>query len=143
MAWRQITLNDLFATLSEDEVLSFGENANADDTVLRTAINNAVGVARGYCRAGRKCRLAPQEDYLCDMLIAPTMDYAAFNLLKRYNISVNESRRLAYDRAVELFNRIASGEITPEDAFNTVSEPVKPAFIQRDRQLGRERESGI
>ncbi len=57
--------------------------------------------------------------------MAPAMDYAAFDLLKRFDIPINEDRRKARTDATELFNRVAEGKmaIEPEDDPEGASAP--------------------
>ena len=77
------------------------------------------------------------------------MDYAAFNILKRLRLPVNESRSRAYDRACQLFEKVATGVIVPEDfgedpaSVEPASELARPAITRRERRLGRHLEDGI
>lgn len=149
MAWREITKEDLTATLNEKEVERFGSDFSLDDAPLTQQLKNITATVRGYIRSGRKCRMSPNEAEVPEFLISPAMDYAAFNILKRLRLPVNESRSRAYDRAANLFEKVASGDIVPEDYDENVSdvEPAaqlaRPAFTKRSRRLGRHLEEGI
>ena len=145
MSWRKPNLDDFTAALSEQEIRVFGQNDNADDAAIEKLLANTVSSCRGYIRAGRRTRMSADESLLPDMLIAPAMDLAAFNLLKRFNRVPNEARRAAYDNALTLLKSIASGSVAPEDYCEEAGtvEPVGPRFSPRDRQLGRQNEVGL
>ena len=105
--------------------------------------------ARGCVRSGRKCRMPSDEGLLPDMLVAPAMDYAAFNLLKRLRRAVNESRTKSYDRACSLFEKVAQGVIVPEDYGEDPADVApaaslaRPSIRPKRRLLGRRGEEGI
>ena len=115
MAWRKPTIDDLSATLSQRELDAFRQSAGfsgadpAEDLVRRTA-----EMVRSYCRANTSCRLSPVEGEIPEALISPAMDYAAYDVLKRLPVPVNEDRRRARDAAVALFERVADGKTKPE-----------------------------
>ena len=148
MSWRQPTIDDLKATLSDLETQVFGE-ASFDDAALSRQLANSVSSVRGFVRSGRKCRMPSDESLLPDFLISPTMDYAAFNVLKRLRIPVGESRTKAYDRACALFEKVGAGQIVPEDfgedAADVAPDQVSPMphFKRRHRLLGRLQEEGV
>ena len=50
------------------------------------------------------------------MLLAPAMDYAAFDLLKRFNVPVGEDRRKARADASALFEKVAERKIAVDPA---------------------------
>lgn len=147
--WRKVKTEDLYATLSEKEVRVFGQNEAADESAVEQQLQNTVSAVRGYIRSGRKCRMPADETLLPDMLIAPAMDYAAFNLLKRFNRNPNEARTKSYEHAQSLFEKVASGAISPEDYGEAPDEVVpastlaRPSFRRKKRLLGRKMESGI
>lgn len=147
--WRMVTREDLYATLSEKEVLIFGQNENADESAIDQQIALTVSAVRGYIRSGRKCRMPDNEKLLPDMLISPAMDMAAFNLLKRFNRNPNEARTKASDYARTFFEKVATGAIVPEDYgenpgdVSPATTLARPSFKRKRRLLGRQRESGI
>lgn len=149
MSWRAPSVDDFFATLEEDEASVFARNDTADRAPILRQLELAVSHARGCVRSGRKCRMPSDEALLPDMLIAPAMDYAAFNLLKRLRRNVNESRTRSYDRACSLFEKVASGEIVPEDYgedpadVEPASTLARPSIMPKRRLLGRRREEGL
>ena len=54
MAWREITKEDLVATLSEKEADIFGADFALDDAPLQKQLENIASTVRGYIRSGRK-----------------------------------------------------------------------------------------
>ena len=149
MAWREPTIEDFKAALSESEARAFGKADELSDNVIDTKLKNTVAAVRGYIRSGRKCRMPNDERLLPEFLVSPAMNYMAFELLTRYNRTVNESRTKEYDRAADLFDKIAQGAIVPEDYGETPEEVdvasslPKPRVSRKHRQLGRSQEGGI
>lgn len=149
MSWRKPTEDDFFATLEEDEANLFARNPSIDLAPVTRQIGLAVAHARGCVRSGRKCRMPSDEGLLPDMLVAPAMDYAAFNLLKRLRRAVNESRTKSYDRACSLFEKVAQGVIVPEDYgedpadVQPAASLARPSIRPKRRLLGRRGEEGI
>ena len=149
MSWRKPTEDDFFATLEEDEANLFARNPSTDLAPVTRQIGLAVAHARGCVRSGRKCRMPSDEGLLPDMLVAPAMDYAAFNLLKRLRRNPNDARTKAYERACSLFEKVASGAIVPEDYGEDPADvqPApslpQPSVRPKRRLLGRNREEGI
>lgn len=146
--WRKATIEDLKASLSDIETQVFGHE-DFDEQPLNDQLANTISHVRGFVRSGRKCRMPDDPSLLPDFLIAPAIDFAAFNVLKRLRLVVNESRTKAYDRACLLFEKVGSGQIVPEDYGETPSEihpdtatPV-PVIRRRKRVLGRQEEAGI
>lgn len=124
MAWRKITRADFAATLSEAEIRAFGQSDDYTENTIEQLVENTVSTVRGFILSGRRCRVSPDLSTLPDMLVSPAMDYAAYNLLKRYNRNPNEARTRAYERANALFDKIAAGDVVPED-FDA-ADPMRP-----------------
>lgn len=147
--WRSLETADFFAALDEREAEVFARNEDEDGAPIRKQIAAAVAHARGCIRSGRKCRMPADESLLPDMLVAPTMDFAVFELLTRLRRNVNDSRTKAWERANALFDKIAEGRIVPEDYgedVTTVSPDATPArasFRAKRRALGRHMEDGL
>ena len=114
MAWITPTRDDLTATVSAAEIEAFGECADFADAV-DAILARTVGFVRGFIRAGRT-RLAADEGTLPASLLAPAMDYAAFDLLKRFNVPVGEDRRRARTDALALFEKVADRRLAVEPA---------------------------
>ena len=114
MAWITPTRDDLTATVSAAEITAFGESSDFTDAV-DAILARTVSFVRGFIRAGRT-RLAADEGTLPASLLAPAMDYAAFDLLKRFNVPMSEDRRKARADALALFKKVADRRLAVEPA---------------------------
>ena len=114
MAWITPTLDDLTATVSAAEITAFGESSDFTDAV-DAILARTVSFVRGFIRAGRT-RPAADEGTLPASLLAPAMDYAAFDLLKRFNVPMSEDRRKARADALALFKKVADRRLAVEPA---------------------------
>ena len=114
MAWITPTRDDLTATVSAAEITAFGECA--DFTAAVDALLARTGsCVRGFVRAGR-VRLAADAGSIPASLLAPAMDYAASDLLKRFNVPMSEDRRKARADALALFEKVAARQLAVEPA---------------------------
>ena len=137
--WRTVDENDLAATLSQQEVDAYRRSASLDgsDPVARL-LSRTAALVRGYIATnGKVARMGPSGT-LPESLISPAMDYAAFDVLKRVNVPVNEDRRRARERAEDLFRDVAQGKYTPEadgadDAASTDGPAIEVVATVRDR----------
>ena len=137
--WRTVDENDLAATLSQQEVDAYRRSASLDgsDPVARL-LSRTAALVRGYIATnGKVARMGPSGT-LPESLISPVMDYAAFDVLKRVNVPVNEDRRRARERAEDLFRDVAQGKYTPEadgadDAASTDGPAIEVVATVRDR----------
>ena len=93
MSWTKPTRDDLTATVSAEEVDAFGDSADFADAVSGI-LSRTTNLVRGYVRAGG-AKVPAEPGTIPPSLLAPAMDYAAFDLLKRFNIPVSEDRRKA------------------------------------------------
>ena len=137
--WRTVDENDLAATLSQQEVDAYRRSASLDasDPVARL-LSRTAALVRGYIATnGKVARMGPSGT-LPESLVSPAMDYAAFDVLKRVNVPVNEDRRRARERAEDLFRDVAQGKYTPEadgadDAASTDGPAIEVVATVRDR----------
>ena len=89
---------------------------------------------RGYIQsAPRAVRLPADETMLPDALIAPAMDYAAIDVLKKLPLTVTDERKKAREDAIKLFERVADGRyvIKEEDAPPDSQSPVSVQMASR------------
>jgi hypothetical protein len=114
MSWIKPTRDDLTATTSAEEVAAFGDSADFADAVAGILARTA-DLVRGYVRAGG-AKIPAEHGTIPPSLLAPAMDYAAFDLLKRFNIPVSEDRRKARTDAVALFEKVAERKLAVEPA---------------------------
>ena len=113
MAWRTVTEQDLESALSGAEIEAFRRSSTAGDPV---AAQSAAGVAyvRGIVRsAPARVRIGP-EGTIPESLVLPCVERLRFSVLTRMDMPVNESRRLAYEKAEELLEKVRTGAFVPE-----------------------------
>ena len=68
------------------------------------------------------------------------MDFAAFDVLKRINVKPNEARTGAWEKAHDVFAKVAAGEFIPESwseesTDDTSSNRAVPAFSVGRRKI--------
>ena len=129
--WTKLTEDDLVAALSRKEVDAYKNDFEID--AVEKLLADTTAEVRGYIEAGRKCRMSPDAATLPPMLVSPTLEVAAFRLLKRRNVNPNEARTTAYERALSLLEKVAAGQIVPADynapaADDTKQVATSPAF---------------
>jgi hypothetical protein len=115
MAWRKPTLADIEAVVSVDELDAYRQSSSfggADP--VEALLATTAEMVRGYCRANRTVAVSPTAGEIPEGLIAPAMDYAAFDILKRQPVPIGQDRRDARSQAIDLFARVAKGEVSPE-----------------------------
>lgn len=138
MAWRNVTERDLNSALSSAEIEAFRRSSVEGDPV-ESQIASEVAYVRGVVRSSpARVRLGP-EGTLPESLILPAMERLRFSILTRMDMPVNEARRLAYEKAEELLEKVRSGAFIPEgdgeeDAGGDVAAspavgPVNPAHL--------------
>ena len=123
--WRKVQEADLTASLSVSEIDAFRTSAEFEHDPVEGLIRQTCAHVRGCIRTGgSKVRMAREEDWLPESLIAPAMDYLRFNILTRMDLVVNESRTEAYKNALSIFDKLRKGEFVPESEM-TDPEPVQ------------------
>ena len=115
MAWIKPTRDDLTATLSQRETDAFSRSSGFTDDVVDGILSRTSDLVRGFVRAGG-AKVPAQTGTIPPSLLAPAMDYAAFDLLKRFNLAVSEDRRKARTDAVALFEKVAERKLAVEPA---------------------------
>lgn len=147
--WRELTVDDIKGHLDEDEISVFGEGKDFDNAPLAQELANTVRTVRGFCESGEKCVMPDDERLIPDILRTAALDFCVFNLLKRMRMKVHDPRVKAYDHAQALFEKVATGQVKPENYGKLPSEntPVAstpvPVIRKRKRVLGRREEDGI
>ena len=113
--WKAPTEQDLKISISDDELDSYRDAAKKDmsfDTVEEILARTAT-LVRGYCRANTNVRLGPAGTIPAG-LIAPAMDYAAVDVVKRLPAGVTDERNTARAAALQIFRDVAEGKMQPE-----------------------------
>lgn len=126
MAWITPTRDDLTATVSAAEITAFGESSDFTDAV-DAILARTVSFVRGFVRAGRVRLAADAGRSIPASLLAPAMDYAASDLLKRFNVPMSEDRRKARADALALFEKVAARQLAVEPADESASSDEVPA----------------
>lgn len=114
MAWRVPDIDDIYATLTKDEVEIYRSSANWTEDPIKRLLTRSVAFVRGKLKANGNVRMSPSADAIPECTISPAMDYLAFDILKRLGVSISEERKEARREAVRYFERIANREETPE-----------------------------
>ena len=142
MAWRRPETRDLTAKLNQREVDAFKQHPDfktmadpASDILEQTA-----EMVRGYCRTNKQVKMSPEAGSIPEGLISPAMDYAAYDVLKRINVNINEARKAAWEKAIDLFEKVAMGQYIPESWYkdseegdDTSSNKARPKFSDAQR----------
>jgi hypothetical protein len=134
MSWRKPDIDDIYATLTKDEVEIYRTSANWTEDPIKRLLTRSVGVARGYLKANGRVRMSPDAVSLPESCISPAMDYLAFDILKRLGVKISDDRRDARRQAIAFFEKIASGEMSVEDYGESEDKPrisigVKPPIL--------------
>lgn len=128
--WRTVDETDLAATLSQGEIDAFRQDGPTDgsDRVARL-LERTVAAVRGWISCNGAVRMCPAPGTIPQSLVSPAMDYAAFDVLKSIDVPVNDDRRRARERAEQLFEKIATGEMSCESYAENgqLDEDTRPA----------------
>lgn len=145
MGWRKPEQRDLVAKLNQKELAAFKQHPEyassadpAEDILSQTA-----EFVRGACRTNKQVRLCPEMKSIPESLISPAMDVAAFDVLKRINVIPNDARKSAWEKALELFEKVANGGYIPESWVEGDAGEVellknnmaRPKFLPRQRRF--------
>lgn len=113
--WVCVTEADLAATISQSEIDAFRQDGALDGTdPVERLLALTVSTVRGHISCNGGVRMEPLGGKIPEGLVIPAMDFAAAKILKRLNIPLSDDRRDALRKAEELFDKIATGVITPE-----------------------------
>ena len=132
--WRTVSETDLSATLSQDEIDTCRMSGPVDGSDRVAALLlRTVETVRGWISCNGAVKMGPAGT-LPIPLISPAMDYAAYDLLKAQAMEVNETRTKARERSERIFEKVATGVITPEsysedgEASDDSRPAVSPSF---------------
>ena len=112
MSWTKPTREDLTATISSEEIDAFSASADFSD-VVDANLRRTVQLVRGYVRAGG-VKVPADESLMPPSLLASAMDYAAYDLLKRFSVEISEPRRRAREDALSIFKEVGAGRMAVE-----------------------------
>lgn len=114
MAWRKPTEDDLVATLSREEIEAFKADGSFSSDPVEQVLARTVEMVRGKCATSPAVRLCPDVETIPGSLMAAAMDFAAYDVLTRFNVTVNEDRRRKREWAQGQFDAVASGKLSVE-----------------------------
>ncbi len=120
MSWRRPDIDDIYATLTKDEVEIYRTSANWTEDPIKRLLTRSVAFVRGKLKANGNVRMSPNADEIPESTISPAMDYLAFDILKRLGVKISDDRRDARRQAIAFFEKIASGEMSVEDYGESV-----------------------
>lgn len=113
--WREATESDLQKSISATEVAAYRDVATEDDgDPVALLLARTTRLVRGYIRANRRIRLPDAELLIPDTLIAPAMDYAAFDVVARVPVDNMEDRRARRRDAIRVFEQVATDQFFVE-----------------------------
>ena len=116
MAWRKPETRDLTAKLNQRELTAFKQHPDFASMADPAAdlLEQTAEMVRGYCRTNKQVRMSPILGTIPEGLMSPAMDIAVFDVLKRINVNPNEARKAAWEKALELLEKVGRGEFIPE-----------------------------
>lgn len=112
--WRAITRADVTASLTLKETENYQRSVEFGDDPLPILIERTTAYARLAIRSNGRVRMSPDATTLPVSVISPACDYMIFDILKRIDVEVGEDRRRARQQAIDFFEKIEKGDITPE-----------------------------
>lgn len=112
--WRAITRADVTASLTLKETENYQRSVEFGDGPLSILIERTTAYARLAIRSNGRVRMSPDPATLPVSVISSACDYMIFDILKRIDVEVGEDRRRARQQAIDFFDRIQKGEVTPE-----------------------------
>lgn len=112
--WRAITRADVTASLTLKETENYQRSVEFGDDPLPILIERTTAYARLAIRSNGRVRMSPDATTLPVSVISPACDYMIFDILKRIDVEVGEDRRRARQQAIDFFDKIERGDITPE-----------------------------
>lgn len=136
MSWRKPELRDIAAKLNQKELDAYRQHPDfrsAADPVADLLEMTAESV-RGFCRSNKQLVMSPVAGTIPEGLMTFAMDIAAFDVLTRINVKVNDDRKAKWEKALEWMEKVSTGSLTPESytkdesADDTSSNRAVPAF---------------
>ena len=122
--WRIATSDDLAATLSDQEIEAYRTSFTGEAEPIELLLNRTAAMFRAAIRTGGRARMSRIPYAIPESVISKAMDYAAFDVLKRLDITINEDRRKAREEAEDLLKRLERGEFEVESDGETDADNV-------------------
>lgn len=117
MAWRELTIEDVAASLNQDEIDAYRQlpdfATRADP--IGDLLKEVASYVRGFCRASGVVKVDPENEFTVPLsLIKPSIDIVVYKILARMPMEVLESRKEAWKNAEDLLLKVASKQFVPE-----------------------------
>ena len=122
--WRVATSDDLAATLSDQEIEAYRTSFTGEAEPIELLLNRTAAMFRAAIRTGGRARMSRIPYAIPESVISKAMDYAAFDVLKRLDIAINDDRRKAREEAEDLLKRLERGEFEVESDGETDADNV-------------------
>lgn len=110
----------MFITESELKSVAYSYQLNQivenDSTIVQMAIDAAVEEVTGYLSSRYDCRqiFSAENDERNPLILELTKDVALWYIIRLSNVDmIYDSVKERYDRAIEYFNRVAQGLVSP------------------------------
>jgi len=133
-------MRDLAAKLNQRELTAFKQHPDFASMADPAAdiLEQTAEFVRGFCRSNKQVKMSPALGTIPEGLVSPAMDYAVFDVLKRINVNPNDARKAAWEKAIEVFEKVASGAYIPESwddgtDDDTASNRARPKFSDAQR----------
>lgn len=130
--WCELTESDLLCSVSQKEVDTYRQSMPWDQDGVSGLLARTAKYVRGCIVSGARITALPPDNTIPASLVSAAVDYAAYDLLKRFPVAVSEDRRRARADARALFDAIAEGKRTvePPETANVDDTPaVTPAAV--------------
>ncbi len=127
--WRNPTESDLAASISAAEIEAYREaaaDADLHGDPVAALLARGVATVRGYLRANSAIVMGPAGT-IPESLVAPCMDYIAFDVVKRVPRANTDDRRTARRDATRLFEQARSGGFYVESYDRPETQGSSPA----------------
>ena len=133
--WRKPELRDLAAKLNQAELDNYRAHPDfkSDADPVLDLLGMTAESVRNFCRTNKTLRMSPHAGTIPDGLMSFAMDLAAYDVLTRIAVKVNDERKAKWEKALEWFEKVSRGELTPEswsedEGGDTTSNRALPAF---------------
>ena len=142
MAWITPTETDAAAFFSQKELDAFRASpaASMDQDPHAGLMAATVQQIRAAVRACGKVKMAEDPTTIPQSLLATWAVIVRFHALTRLPVPVGEDRRKAYDAAMDVFKKVAAGDmaVEPADDAEDATSATLPSFMPADpeRRLG-------
>lgn len=112
--WCELTESDLLCTISRKELDTYRQSMPWSQDCVAGLLARTAQYVRGCIASGGRIANIPSGNLIPASLVGAAVDYAAYDLLKRFPVQVSEDRRRARSDAKALFDAIAEGKRTVE-----------------------------